>query len=127
MVPPCGVTGCREGAHASPEGTEDNRRYHDKWTVDPQRSESTNIAVAYGQAKVLRLLIEQEGGMQDESGWTALMDAAYWNRLKCARLLAEKEKDMKATHKWYEYPLGITALDIGNQMKHTEIVSILSG
>ena len=32
--------------------------------MDPQRSESTNIAVAYGQAKVLRLLIEQEGGMQ---------------------------------------------------------------
>ena len=95
--------------------------------MDPQRSNSTDIAVARSRAEAMRLLIEQEGGMQDESGWTALMDAAYWNRLKCARLLAEREKDMKATHKWYEYPLGITALDIGNQMKHTEIVSILSG
>ena len=65
--------------------------------------------------------------MQDESGWTALMVATYTNRLECVKLLAKKEKDMKAMHKWYEYPLGITALDIANQMKHTDIVSILSG
>ena len=106
---------------------EDNRRYHDKWTVNPQRSESTDITVARGHAEAMRLLIEQEGGMQDESGWTALMVATYWNRLECVKPLAEKEKDMKAMHKWYEYPLSITALDIANQMKHTEIVSILSG
>ena len=55
------------------------------------------------------------------------MVATYWNRLECVKPLAEKEKDMKAMHKWYEYPLSITALDIANQMKHTEIVSILSG
>ena len=65
--------------------------------------------------------------MQDESGWMALALATYWNRLECVILLTKKEKDMKAMHKWYEYPLSITALDIANQMKHTDIVSILSG
>ena len=42
---------------------------------------------------------EHEGGMQDENGWTALVVAAYWNRLECVKPLAEKEKDMKAMHK----------------------------
>ena len=70
---------------------------------------------------------EHEGGMQDESGWMALTLAAYWNRLECVKPLAEKEKDMKAMHKWYEYPLGITALDIVNERGHTAIASILSG
>ena len=94
--------------------------------MDPQRSESTNIAVAHGQAKVLRLLIEQEGGMQDESGWTALMFAAYWNNLECARLLAERERDMKTTREWWGFPPGTTALDIAKRWGRTEIVSILS-
>ena len=94
--------------------------------MDPQRSESTNIAVAYGQAKVLRLLIEQEGGMQDESGWTALMFAAYWNRLKCMRLLAEKEKCIRAIRERFGCPPGTTALDIARRKGYKEIVSILS-
>ena len=95
--------------------------------MDPQRSDSTDIAVAHRQAKVLRLLIEQEGGMQDESGWTALMFAAYWNNLECARLLAERERDMKTTRRWFGYPPGTAALGVAKREGRTAIVSILSG
>ncbi|KWX11065.1 Beta-soluble NSF attachment protein [Giardia duodenalis assemblage B] len=120
-----GVVGCHEGARAPPEGTEDNRGYHDKWTVDPQRSDSTGIAVARGHAEVLRLLMEHEGGMQDESGWTALTVAAYWNRLKCARLCAEKEKCIKTIRERFGCPPGTTALNIVRRKGYKEIVSIL--
>ena len=65
--------------------------------------------------------------MQDNQGWTALMFAAYWNNLECARLLAEREGDMKTTRKWFEFPPGTTALGVAKKMGRTAIVSILSG
>ena len=68
---------------------------------------------------------EQEGGMQDESGWTALTLAAYWNRLECMRLLAEKEKCIRTIRERFGCPPGTTALDIVRRKGYKEIVSIL--
>ncbi|ESU43892.1 Beta-soluble NSF attachment protein, partial [Giardia duodenalis] len=68
---------------------------------------------------------EQEGGMQDESGWTALTLAAYWNRLKCARLCAEKEKCIRTIRERFGCPPGTTALDIAKKKGYKKIVSIL--
>lgn len=35
--------------------------------------------------------------MQDDTGWTALMHAIRLNKIKSARLLVEKEKNIKPT------------------------------
>ena len=75
----------------------------------------------------MSLLAEKEGGMQDNQGWTALMFAAYWNNLECARLLAEREGDMKTTRRWCGFPPGTAALGVAEKMARTDIVSILSG
>ena len=64
--------------------------------------------------------------MQDEYGRTALMYAVYDNIPECAKILAEREKDMKTTHEWNWFPPGTTALDIARREGHTAIASILS-
>ncbi|ESU40545.1 Ankyrin repeat protein [Giardia duodenalis] len=84
-------------------------------------------AVACRHAKVVRLLVEHEGGMQDDCGYTALMWAAYSNNPECVKLLARKEKDMKTTREWSGFPPGTMALNIARRKNHTEIVPILSG
>ena len=43
------------------------------------------------------------------------------------RGFAERERDMKTTHKWNWFPPGTTALDIAKKTGYKEIVSILSG
>ena len=65
--------------------------------------------------------------MQDRKGWTALMYATYNNRLDCVKLLAEREKDMKTTHKWNWFPPGTTALGVAKEIGRTGIASIPSG
>ena len=55
------------------------------------------------------------------------MFAAYWNNLECARLLAERERDMKTTRAWNGFPSGTTALGVAEKMARTAIASILSG
>ncbi|ESU41140.1 Ankyrin repeat protein [Giardia duodenalis] len=77
-------------------------------------------AVACRHAKVVRLLVEHEGGMQDNCGYTALMCAAWSGHAECARILAEREKEIK-------HPCGTTALDIAKNCGRKEIASILSG
>ena len=67
------------------------------------------------------------GGMQDSRDWSAPMHAAEKGHATCVELLAERERDMKTTHKWNWFPPGTAALDIAKEMGRTGIASILSG
>ncbi|KAE8302556.1 Kinase, NEK [Giardia duodenalis] len=51
-------------------------------------------AAKEGHSAHIALLLEKEGGMQDSDGWTALMWAVSCRQIECARLLAEKEKNV---------------------------------
>ena len=84
-------------------------------------------AAEKGHATCVELLLEREGGMQNDYGRTALMVAAEKGHATCVELLAERERDMKTTRRWCGLPPGTTALDIAKERSHTEIISILSG
>ena len=108
-------------------------------------------AAACGHAEVVKLLVEHEGGMKDEDGWTALIYVARKNKADCIRLLLDKEGGMQDNdgctalmHAAYNNNLecarllakrenrirneyGGTALDIAKKKGYKEIVSILSG
>lgn len=83
------------------------------------------IAALHGSIEVIRLLVEYEGCMQDRYGQTALMLATRYSRLECAKLLADKEKDVKTTRKYLVYPPGSTALDIARKIGLPDIVKVL--
>ena len=57
--------------------------------------------------------------MSDRYGWTALMLAAWNGHTDCARLLLEREKDMRRND-------GATALSIAKEFNHPSVVSLLS-
>ena len=75
-------------------------------------------AARSGCSECVRLLLEEEGGMQTFKGWTALMNAARGNNVECARLLTEKEKG-KENNK------GMTALMHAAMSGHADIVRLL--
>ena len=83
------------------------------------------FAVEHDHIECIKLLLEKKAGMQDKNGMTALMWAVANNKFQCAELLAEKEKDLKLTRKWFGYSPGTTALDIAKREGRAEIVSIL--
>jgi len=62
-------------------------------------------AAACGNHECVKLLLDQEAGMQDDEGMTALMRAAKNGKKDCVILLLEKEKGMvdKDGHnaRWY--------------------------
>ena len=64
------------------------------------RGPALMMAAIYGHAEVVRLLVEHEGGMKDEDGWTALMYAARENKADCIKLLLEKEGGMQDNDGW---------------------------
>ena len=78
------------------------------------------------------LLVEHEGGMQNEYGYTALMIAIQSNNVDCARLLAEKEGHIKRTYERcntgysYAHTCTETALDIAKANGCKAIIAILS-
>ena len=53
------------------------------------------------------------------------MHAAEKGHATCVELLAERERGMKTTRKWFGYPPGTAALDIAEKMGRTAIVSLL--
>ena len=60
----------------------------------PNRTALMGAAI-HGHTNVVRLLIEHETGMLDNTGSTALILAAFHNRPECAALLLEKEAYMQ--------------------------------
>ena len=55
------------------------------------------------------------------------MHAAEKGHATCVELLAEREKDMKTTRRWFGYLPGSTALGVAEKTARTAIASILSG
>ncbi|ESU40306.1 Hypothetical protein GSB_155402 [Giardia duodenalis] len=53
------------------------------------------------------------------------MKATRYNKLECARLLAEKERNITITREYCGFPPGATALDIAKQWGYNDIVSLL--
>lgn len=82
------------------------------------RGTALMIAAARGYTKMVKLLVEHEGGMQANDGKTALMFAAEKNRPECVKLLIEKEGGMKDNY-------GDTALITAIYSNCPECVKIL--
>ncbi|EET02674.1 Hypothetical protein GL50581_61 [Giardia duodenalis ATCC 50581] len=76
------------------------------------------MAATRGYAEVVRLLVEHEGGMKDNAGWTALMFATKSGYADCVELLAEKEARMKDED-------GHTALVHAARAGHREAAELL--
>ena len=76
------------------------------------------IAATCGHTEVVGLLVEHEGGMQDDAWWTALMFAAKSGHADCVKLLVEKEAGMQDKD-------GRTALMLAAINGHTECVKLL--
>ena len=55
------------------------------------------------------------------------MHAAEKGHATCVELLAERERDMKATREWDGFPPGTAALGVAEKTARTAIASILSG
>eukprot|EP00701_Giardia_intestinalis_P000156 XP_001703980.1 Protein 21.1 [Giardia lamblia ATCC 50803] len=57
-------------------------------------------AAAHGHTRIVELLVEKEGGMQNSNGRTALMTAAGKGHTKIVEILLEKEAGMKDSDGW---------------------------
>ena len=86
------------------------------WT--PKGGTALMMAAACGHAEVVRLLVEDEGGMVDKKGVTALMHAAENGHTDCVKLLLEKEANMQRNDGW-------TALMFATARGHVECVKLL--
>lgn len=75
-------------------------------------------AAACGCLEIVKLLIEHEGGMQDDTGSTALIWAAFNNHPECVAVLREKESCMQK----YD---GLTALMVAAWNGHLVCVKLL--
>ena len=71
-----------------------------------------------GRREVVRILVEEEGGMQRNDGWTALMFAAREGQADCIRVLLDKEGGMQRSNGW-------TALMLGAYNGHSGCVKLL--
>ncbi|KWX11160.1 hypothetical protein QR46_4885 [Giardia duodenalis assemblage B] len=86
------------------------------------RGTALMIAATCRHTKVVGLLVEHEGGMQDDAGWTALMFAAKSGHADCVKLLLEKEGGMRDKDGW---SASRTALMSAAQSGRTECVKLL--
>ena len=77
------------------------------------------MAAARGHTEVVKLLVEHEGGTQDNCGYTAPMFAAKSGHADCAKLLLEREICMQDK-------IGVTALMFAALGNHTECVKLLT-
>ncbi|ESU40242.1 Ankyrin repeat protein [Giardia duodenalis] len=76
------------------------------------------MAAAYGYTEAVGLLVEHEGGVQNEHGKTALMHAAENGHTDCIKLLVEKEAGMRDNYGW-------TALMVAAESNNLEHVKLL--
>ena len=53
------------------------------------------MAAAHERIRVVELLVEHEGGMQDADGRTPLMYTVRTNHPGCVKLLVKKESEMR--------------------------------
>ena len=85
------------------------------------------IACVVGYAQIAKFLLDNcvELDKRNSEGETALMQAVAWNRVSCVKLLLDCKADMtgKATAGEYKDK---TALDIAQDRKFDEIVSLLA-
>ncbi|TNJ30728.1 Ankyrin repeat protein 1 [Giardia muris] len=73
---------------------------------------------------VIPLLLEQEGRMRDENGWTALMYAVQSRADRCIPLLVS-EASLQATRECGEFPCGATGLIIAAIVNNGQAASAL--
>ena len=76
------------------------------------------MAAVHGHTKVVKLLVEEEGGMKDNIGRTALMWAESCGHSRCVKLLIEKEAGMRDNY-------GYTALMVAAQGGCAECIKLL--
>ena len=92
---------------------------HEKGCKDIIGMTALMWAAYRGRREVVRILVEEEGGMQRNDGWTALMWAARENKADCIRVLLDKEAGMQAENGW-------TALMFAAYNGHSECARLLA-
>ncbi|ESU40288.1 Ankyrin repeat protein, partial [Giardia duodenalis] len=93
--------------------------FHEKGCKDVIGRTALMLAAHRGHTEVVRILVEEEGGMQNNDGVTALIFAARYGHSKCVRLLLEKEGGMQDKDGW-------TALMLAAYNDHVECVRLLA-
>ena len=94
-------------------------RLHMKESQDVGGWTALMYAAARGHRKVVEVLVEHQGGIQNNSHQTALMWAARNGHLECVKLLLEKEAGMQNDRGW-------TALMNAAWSGHLECVRLLA-
>ncbi|TNJ30267.1 Ankyrin repeat protein 1 [Giardia muris] len=81
-----------------------------------------------GYETICKILIDREQGSINEDGWSALMFAARYGHLECARCLISEASIQSSRHitdSTFNFPQGITALMLAAKFGYLEIVLLL--
>lgn len=101
------------------------KQYQGSVLPDTPHLSALHLAAEHGHIGTVKYLLPYEKELKNESGWTALMSAAFAGHDAAAAALAPYQAGRQMTASTYGYPEGATAIEIAASRGNLAVVKIL--